>query len=81
LAAKTSNFDVYSLLITLFLLLLKHQQKHFLAILCCQIARSLVDNFSQTCGGKFINKCIVKEKENAKTNRTWIKRKGSDLLV
>ena len=62
-------------LIPLFLLLLKHQQKHFLAILCCQIAMSLIDNSSQTCGGQSINKCTLKEKEkekekeNAETNR------------
>ena len=61
-------------------MLLKHQQKHFLAVLCCQIVRSLIYNSRQTCGGQSINKCTVKEKENAETNRTWIKRKDSDLL-
>ena len=43
-----------------------------------QIARSLIDNSNQTYGGQFINIC-TQETDNTTTNKTWIKKKDSDL--
>ena len=39
--------------------------------------RSLIDNSNKkTCGGQTINTCTLREKDNAATDRTSIKKKG-----
>ena len=43
-----------------------------------QIARSLIDNSNQTYGGQLINIC-TQETDIVATNKTWIKKKDSDL--
>ena len=50
-------------------------------VLSSQIARSLIDNSNQTYGGQSIHKIHLRENDSATINRTWIKKKDSDLQV
>jgi len=44
--------------------------------------RSLIDTSNKkTYGGQTINACTLREKDNAATNRTSIKKKDSGLLL